>query len=220
MTEFPKTNLNRVKRIPKRASYDKTVIYPIIDAALICHVGFVQEGLPFVIPMIHARLNDTLYLHGSTASRLLKQVKGNPLCVSITLLDGIVFARSAFHHSMNYRSAVLFGNGRLIESDGEKYKALQLLSEQIAKGRWEEARKPNEKELEVTSVIAVAIESASAKVRSGPPIDEEEDYGLPIWAGVLPIDPKPGHPIPDPRLTEGIAPPKYIADYKRPSDRS
>ncbi len=220
MTEFPKTNLNRVKRIPKRASYDKTVIYPIIDAALICHVGFVQEGLPFVIPMIHARLNDTLYLHGSTASRLLKQVKGNPLCVSITLLDGIVFARSAFHHSMNYRSAVLFGNGRLIESDGEKYKALQLLSEQIAKGRWEEARKPNEKELEVTSVIAVAIESASAKIRSGPPIDEEEDYALSIWAGVLPIDPKPGHPIPDPRLIKGVAPPKYIADYKRPSDRS
>lgn len=217
MSEFPTTDLNRVKRLPKRGHYDKETVYRIIDEALICHVGFVQDNQPVVIPTIHARLNDTLILHGAIANRMLKHIQaGNPICVTITLIDGLVLARSVFHSSMNYRSAVLFGKGRLIETDEEKLQALEALTEHVARGRWNDARKPNRKELDGTTVIALEIESASAKVRTGPPNDEEEDYELPIWAGVLPLEQRALPVVADPKLKNTIDVPGYVVHYKRP----
>lgn len=210
-TAFSKTQLNTVKRMPKRGEYDRATIYPIIDAALICHVGFVQDGQPYVIPTIHARQEDTLFLHGSTASRLLKQMgSGEPLCITMTHLDGLVLARSTFHSSMNYRSAVVFGCGQLIEGEQEKLAALELLTEHLMPGRWADTRPPTSLELKGTSVVAVAIESASAKIRTGPPADDEEDYALSMWAGVLPIQQAWGQPVNDPRLSAGIALPAYL----------
>jgi uncharacterized protein len=219
MSEFAKTKRNQVRRLPKRAEYRKEAIYKIIDQALICHVGFEQQGQPFVIPTIHTRSGDTIYLHGATVSRMLQHIQaGNPLCVEITLLDGIVFARSVFHSSMNYRSVVLFGTGRLVDSDDEKLRALEALIKHVAPGRWEEARKPNQKELASTSVVAIQIESASAKIRTGPPVDDEEDYRLSVWAGVLPLQLQPLEPLADTRLEEGISVPEYVmqANQTRP----
>ena len=216
MPDFPITDLNKVQRLPKRGHYDKDVIYPIIDEALICHVGFVQNGQPFVIPTIHARLNDSLILHGAIANRMLKHIQaGNPICVTITLLDGLVIARSVFHSSMNYRSVVLFGKGRLIESDEGKLQALEAITDHIVRGRWNDARQPTKQELNVTTVIALSIESASAKVRTGPPNDDEQDYQLPIWAGVVPLEQRAFAPIPDPKLANGINVPEYVLQYKR-----
>jgi nitroimidazol reductase NimA-like FMN-containing flavoprotein (pyridoxamine 5'-phosphate oxidase superfamily) len=216
MPDFPVTDLNKVQRLPKRGHYDKDVIYPIIDEALICHVGFVQDNQPFVIPTIHARLNDSLILHGAIANRMLKHIQaGNPICVTITLIDGLVIARSVFHSSMNYRSVVLFGKGRKIESDVEKLQALEAITEHIARGRWQDARLPTKKELDGTTVITMPIESASAKVRTGPPIDDEEDYQLPIWAGVVPLEQVAQAPIFDPKLSNGIDVPEYLLNYKR-----
>jgi len=219
MSGFPKTKRNQVRRLPKRADYRKDVIYKIIDEALICHVGFVQEGQPFVIPTIHTRRGDTIYLHGATVSRMIQHVqKGNPMCIEITLLDGIVFARSVFHSSVNYRSVVLFGTGRLVDSDEEKMRALEAMIKHLAPGRWEEARKPNQKELASTAVVGIQIESASAKIRIGPPADDEEDYQLPVWAGVLPLQMQALEPIADLRLEDGISVPEYImqANQTRP----
>lgn len=214
MPEFPKTKRNQIQRLPKRGEYRKDAIYKIVDEALICHVGFVQEGQPFVIPTIHAREGDTLYLHGARASRMLRHIqKGNPVCIEITLLDGIVFARSVFHSSLNYRSVVLFGTGRVVEPEDEKLHALEVMIKHIAPGRWEEARQPNPKELAITSVVAIPIESASAKIRTGPPADDEEDYQLPVWAGILPLQLQSLEPVADPRLDEGISVPAYIADF-------
>jgi hypothetical protein len=211
MPEFPKTKRNQVRRLPKRAEYRKEAIFKIIDEALICHVGFEQQGQPFVIPTIHTRWEDTIYLHGATLSRMLQHIRaGNPLCVEITLLDGIVFARSVFHSSMNYRSVVLFGTGRLVDTDDEKLRALEALIKHVVPGRWEEARKPNQKELASTTVVAIHIDSASAKIRTGPPVDDEEDYQLPVWAGVLPLQLQALEPIADARLEEGISVPKYV----------
>ena len=216
MYEFPITELNRVRRIPERGQYDRDTIYQIVDQALYCHVGFVHDNQPFVIPTIHARLDDTLVFHGAKASRLLKQIRaGNSICVAITLLDGLVLARSVFNHSMNYRSVVLFGTGRAIEAEDEKLQALQALTEHIARGRWDDARKPNRRELDATAVVAMSIESASAKIRTGPPSDDEEDYDLPIWAGVLPIQLQALKPVNDPRLSDGIPVPEYIMSYDR-----
>jgi nitroimidazol reductase NimA-like FMN-containing flavoprotein (pyridoxamine 5'-phosphate oxidase superfamily) len=216
MTVFTPTEQNRVNRHSERGRYDKDEIYPIVDEALICHVGIVDGGRPFVIPTIHARLGDTLYLHGAVASRLLRHIQaGNFICAEFTLLDGIVFARSVFNHSMNYRSAVLFGLGRLVEGDSEKMLALEAITEHIARGRWAEARLPTRKELGATLVVAVPIDSASAKVRSGPPSDDEEDLQFPVWAGVLPIRQETLLPAPDPKMTTPIAVPKYIAEYRR-----
>ncbi len=210
-SEFPITELNRVRRIPERGQYDRDTVYQIVDQALYCHVGFVQDNRPFVIPTIHARLGDTLVFHGAKASRLLKQIRaGNPICVAITLLDGLVLARSVFNHSMNYRSVVLFGTGRAIEADDEKLQALQALTEHIAQGRWDDARKPNQRELNATAVVVMSIESASVKIRTGLPSDDEEDYELPIWAGVLPIQQQALKPVNDPRLGDGITVPEYI----------
>lgn len=211
MTDFPPSERSRVRRLPKRAVYDTDTIYPIIDEALICHVGFVAEGQPFVIPTIHARIGDTIVLHGAKASRLLKHAAaGEPLCITCTIVDGLVLARSVFHHSMNYRSAVLFGRGRLAASDEEKWAALEVITEHVMPGRWADARLPNAVELNATSVILVETEEATAKVRSGPPGDEEEDYALPIWAGVLPSQINFGAPVDDPRLGEGIGVPGYV----------
>ena len=215
-TTFAATEPNRVNRHSERGRYDKDEIYPIIDEALICHVGIVADGQPFVIPTIHARLGDTLFLHGAVASRLLRHIRaGNFICAEFTLLDGIVFARSVFNHSMNYRSAVLFGLGRLVEDDSEKMSALEAITEHIAKGRWAEARLPTRKELAATLVVAVPIDSASAKVRSGPPGDDEEDLSFPVWAGVLPFRRQTLPPLPDPKMTAPIALPHYIAGYRR-----
>ncbi len=217
MPHFPVTPRNRVRRLPGRGRYDRTSVYAIIDEALVCHVGIVADGHPIVIPTLHARMDDVLLLHGARTSRLLRHVAdGNPVSVAITLLDGIVLARSIFHHSMNYRSVVLFGTGRLVESNEEKLAALEAFADHIARGRWRDVRPPSRQELNATSVVAVPISSASAKVRTGPPLDEEEDYALATWAGVLPLSLQPGKPIGDPRVKPGIATPTYVRRYRRP----
>jgi uncharacterized protein len=215
--EFPQTDLNRVNRRSNRGHYDKKTIYAILDEALICHVAFELEGQPHLIPTIHARDGDALILHGSRGSRLLPHLEaGNPVCVAVTLLDGIVFARSIFNHSMNYRSAILFGKGRALVADDEKMRASEVLANHIARGRWNDARQPNRKELDATSLCMVDIESASAKVRIGPPIDDEEDYDFPVWAGVLPIRLEPSAAIDDPVLRGRVAVPDYLEEYRRP----
>ena len=216
MSNFSVTDLNKVKRLAKRGNYDKDVIYPIIDEALICHVGFVQEGRPFVIPTIHARIDDEIFLHGSVANRMLQHAQEpSPLCLTMTMIDGLVIARSVFHSSMNYRSVVLFGNGRLVEAEDEKLRALEAITEHIARGRWNDARLPNKKELKETAVVAVEIETASAKIRTGPPIDDDEDYALPIWAGVVPIEQHVLAPVGDARLSPDISTPSYLEKYTR-----
>ncbi len=216
MSEFPLTERSRIRRLPKRGQYDKDTIYRILDEGLVCHVGLVEDHRPAVIPMNYARRDDTLILHGAPASRLLQYVQaGHPVCVTVTLLDGLVLARSVFHHSMNYRSAVVFGRGRLIEAEDEKLAALEILTEHILPGRWRDARKPSRQELAATAVVSIAIESASAKVRTGPPLDDEADYRLPVWAGVLPIRQQALAPESDPRLREDIHVPAAVANYRR-----
>lgn len=195
---------NKVKRIPKRGHYDMETINKILDADFLAHVGFVVDGQPFVIPTAYGQKGKTLYLHGATTSRMLVALqRGIPVCVTVTHLDGIVLARSAFNHSMNYRSVVVFGNARLIEGD-EKEAALFVISEQILKGRWDESRLPNAKEMKATTVLALDMEEASAKIRTGPPSDDKPDYELPIWAGVIPMERVYLPPVADPLLAEGI----------------
>lgn len=210
------TDRTRVRRIPDRGSYDRELIYSILDEGKICHVGFVAESSPVVIPTIYGRRDDHLYLHGSAASRMMRSLKaGIDVCVTVTLVDGLVLARSAFHHSMNYRSVVIFGKATLIEKEAEKLQALRAVSEQVIRGRWAEVREPNAQELRATSVLCLPIEEASAKVRTGPPKDDEEDYALSIWAGVIPMKLQYEEPIPDARLKEGIAVPRYIPKPKQ-----
>ena len=218
MTEFTKTGRNRVKRIPERGHYDRETIYHILDEALICHVGFVEKGQPFVIPINFARVDDAIFLHGAKASCLLKHVEaGHPVCVETTIVDGLVLARSVFHHSINYRSVVLFGRGRLIEDEQEKLTALKAVTEHLIPGRWQEARLPNRKELNATSVVSIEIGEASAKIRVGPPVDEDEDYALPVWAGILPLRETPLQPTQDDLQSDDIPLPLYIAGYSRTS---
>ena len=213
MTEFQKEDRNLVRRVPKRGHYDKETVYEIIDEALMCHVGFTMENQPFVIPTIHVRDGDRILLHGATTSRLLKHVEaGNPLCITVTHLDGLVLARSVFHHSMNYRSAVVFGKGHLVE-DGEKMSALELFTEKLIPGRWDDARIPGRQELKATTVVAVSIESASAKIRKGGPVDDDEDYDLDVWAGVVPMRVAFDGAEPDENLKEGIVMPDYLNSY-------
>ncbi len=201
---FSKTERNQVKRVPNRGHYDRETIYGVLDAGFLCHLGFVQGQQPFVIPTLYGRSGDDLYVHGSTASRMLNRLaEGVPVCLAVTHVDGLVLARSAFHHSMNYRSAVLFGTAVEV-SDEDKERGLFVISEQILKGRWDEVRAPLEKELKATSVLRMTIESASAKVRTGPPNDEPEDYELPVWAGEIPLRPSYGPAAPDPQLSDGI----------------
>ena len=205
-----KTPRTTVKRLPKRARYDFDTIAAILDAGFLCHIGFVADGQPFVIPTGFGRDGETLYFHGSSVSRTLKQVAdGVPMCLTVTHLDGLVLARSGFHSSMNYRSVVVLGAARKVEGD-EKLHALEMISEQILKGRWADIRGPSRKELNGTTVLALPIGEASAKVRTGPPVDDEEDYALPVWAGVLPLSVKPGAPLPDERSPASIKPPKYL----------
>ena len=207
--------------MPKRGHYDRKTVHAIIDEALVCHVAFAVDGVPTVIPTLHARRGDTLLLHGAKTSRMLQHVgAGNPASVAMTLIDGIVLARSVFHHSMNYRSVVIHGSGTLLDSEQEKLDALEAFAEHIARGRWADARQPTKKELKATSVVAIPIEVAGAKIRTGPPIDDDEDYALPIWAGVLPLNLRPGHAIPDPKLGSGIDVPSYVRRYRRNTDAS
>jgi nitroimidazol reductase NimA-like FMN-containing flavoprotein (pyridoxamine 5'-phosphate oxidase superfamily) len=195
------TERTTVKRLAKRGVYDRETVYAILDEALICHAGFIVDGAPVVIPTIHWREGDTLYFHGSAASRMLRSLRdGVEACVTVTLLDGLVIARSAFHHSMNYRSAVIFGTAREVTDREEKLRALDALVEHVLRGRSSEVRKANEKEQRQTMVLALPIEEASAKVRTGGPIDDDEDYDLPIWAGVVPISLTYGEPVDDGRV--------------------
>ena len=212
-TPTPRT---RLVREPERAVYDREAAYRILDEGFLCHVGFVLDGQPFVIPTSFGRKDDSLYIHGSAASRMLRQMnEGVPVCVTVTLLDGLVFARSIFNHSMNYRSVVVLGKAMLVNDPGEKIAALRLLSEHIIPGRWADSRQPNERELKATSVLRLSIEEFSAKVRTGPPIDDESDYSFPTWAGVVPLEIKAGPPIDDSRLTPGQATPEYALNYSR-----
>ena len=198
MAEFRRSEKNRVRRVPKKSTYDQEAIYDMVDQALTAHVGFVADGEPYVIPTLIARQGDAILLHGAASSRLMRYAgSGASLCITVTHVDGIVLARSVFHHSMHYRSAVLFGRGELVEGDLEKTEALRLFTERLLPGRWDDARQPNTVELKATAVVRVAIDLASAKVSAGPPGDEEEDYDLPVWAGILPLRESFGEPISD-----------------------
>jgi nitroimidazol reductase NimA-like FMN-containing flavoprotein (pyridoxamine 5'-phosphate oxidase superfamily) len=215
MTEqaLPVSDRTRVRRLTERGRYETETIYAILDEALICHVGFVVDGNPVVIPTIHWREGDMLYFHGSAASRMLRSLRdGVDACVTVTLLDGLVLARSAFHHSMNYRSVVVFGKAREVRED-EKVRVLDSLVEHVVRGRSKEVRAPNLKELRQTLVLALPIDEASAKFRTGGPVDDEEDYALPVWAGVLPLTLTPGEPVADGGVMADA--PGYLKEYKR-----
>jgi nitroimidazol reductase NimA-like FMN-containing flavoprotein (pyridoxamine 5'-phosphate oxidase superfamily) len=214
---FPQTDRTKLKRLPKRGHFDRETVYSILDEGFICHVGFTVDGQPFVIPTGYARAGDKLYIHGSQASRMLRSLAGEiDACATVTIVDGLVLARSAFHHSMNYRSVLILGRASLVDDPVEKYDALLALSEHIVRGRWADVREPTEQEMAQTTVLKLPIEEASAKIRTGPPLDDEEDYALPIWAGVVPLKLVAGEPVKDPRLTADVPVPEYVAHYKRP----
>ena len=216
MTSETLTDRTKVKRLPVRGAYDRETIYPILDEGFICHVGFAVDGQPFVIPTGYARIGDELYIHGSSASRMLRNLsQGVDVCVTVTLVDGLVLARSAFHHSINYRSVVILGKAKLIEDPDEKAIALEAFTEHVIPGRWPEIRWPNELEMKATSVLKLPIEEASAKVRTGGPKDDDEDYEMNIWAGVLPLGLKVGIPIADEVLPSGIDVPEHVSRYSR-----
>jgi len=214
MAEFQRTIQNQVKRHPERGAYDKESIYQIIDEALICHVAFVLDDEPFVIPTLHARYEDSILLHGASSSRLMRHLEsGQPVSLAFTLVDGLVLARSVFSHSINYRSVVVFGRGQKVAGAAEKMVALERFTERIMPDRWADARPPTALELKATSVAMVPIDQASAKMRQGPPKDEEADYGLPVWAGVVPIRQRAGDPLADPQQPGDMAVPDYIQRY-------
>src|SRR5438045_2671421 len=217
MSAFTPTPRTQVKRLPKRGVYDRETVFRILDEAFVCHVGFVVDGQPYVIPTNFGRVGETLYIHGSAASRMLRTLsEGIDVCVTATLVDGLVLARSAFHHSFNYRSVVVFGKARVVTSKDEKMTALRAFTEHVIAGRWDEVREPNDNELKATTVLALALEEASAKIRTGPPIDDEADHALPVWAGVLPLRLATGEPIDDEQLRAGIALSQSVRDYRRP----
>jgi uncharacterized protein len=213
---FLPTQRTQVKRLPQRGEYDRQMIYDILDEGLICQVGFVVDEQPFVIPTAYGRVGDRLYIHGSPASRMLRTLKeGVNVCLTVTLLDGLVLARSAFHHSMNYRSVVVFGQATLVEDADEKLEALKAFTEHVMRDRWAEVRPPTRQELAGTLVLALPLSEASAKMRSGAPIDDEADYALPVWAGELPLRVTPLSPIADPRLATDVELPEHIQNYRR-----
>ena len=213
---FPLTERTTIRRLPKRGVYDRESVYGILDEGFICHVSFAVEGRPFVIPTGYARVADQLFIHGSQVSRMLRTLsQGIDVCVGVTLVDGLVLARSAFHHSVNYRSVVIFGRASMVEAQEAKLAALFAFSEQVIPGRWNEVREPTEQELKATTVLSMPLVEVSAKVRTGPPIDDEEDYALNVWAGVLPLHLTAEAPISDPRLPESIKPPGYTLHYSR-----
>jgi uncharacterized protein len=215
-SDIAPTDRTTLKRLPQRGSHERATIEAILDEALSCHVGFVVDGQPFVIPTIHGRIGDKIYVHGSAASRMLKTLAGEvSLCITVSLIDGLVLARSAFHHSMNYRSVVVLGAARAVTDPKEKWDALHAIVEHVAPGRWAEVREPNEKEMKATLVLRLSLEEASAKIRTGPPIDDEEDYALRCWAGVVPLRLTALDPIPEPRLAQGIAPSPAVAAASR-----
>jgi nitroimidazol reductase NimA-like FMN-containing flavoprotein (pyridoxamine 5'-phosphate oxidase superfamily) len=216
MTDLLAPSARTEVRRSERASYDRSTIYSILDEALICHVGFVADEQPFVIPTIHARIDDRLYIHGAPAARMLKTLRGGvPVCVTVTLLDGLVLARSAFHHSMNYRSAVVLGRAREVVDAEEKVSSFRALVEHVVRGRWADCRRPTNKEFAKTQVLGLPIDEASAKVRSGPPIDDDEDHALEHWAGEIPLRLTSFAAIDDPLLATGIARPSYVDGYRR-----
>ena len=213
---FIQTERTKLKRLPKRGYFDRETVYRILDEGFICHVGFAPDGQPFVIPTGYARADDKLYIHGSAASRMLRTLSGGiDACVTVTIVDGLVLARSAFHHSMNYRSVVVFGRATLVEDREEKNAALLALSEHIIRGRWADVREPTEQEIKATTVLSLPLLEASAKIRTGPPLDDEEDYAMNVWAGVVPLKLVAGEAIKDPRLPEGIEVPEYARSYRR-----
>ena len=216
MNQLPPTPRTTLKRLPKRGSHERETINRILDEGFICHVGFALEGQPFVIPTGYARADDQLIIHGSQASRMLRALKtGIDVCVTVTIIDGLVLARSAFHHSMNYRSVVIFGRATLIAEHQAKLAALFALSEHMIPGRWNDVRGASEAELQQTTVLSLPIDEASAKIRTGPPLDDEEDYALNVWAGVLPMRLTTEEPTADPRLPPDIEVPDYVGSYRR-----
>jgi nitroimidazol reductase NimA-like FMN-containing flavoprotein (pyridoxamine 5'-phosphate oxidase superfamily) len=216
MSQFTPTDRTQVKRLPKRGHYERETVYSILDTAFVCHVGFSVDGQPFVIPTNFGRSGETLYLHGSAASRMLKTLSGGvPVCVTVTHVDGLVLARSAFHHSVNYRSVVILGKAQLVEDPAEKMEALRIFTEHVMKGRWNDVRIPTEQELKATIVLSLPLEEVSAKVRTGGPIDDEADYALSVWAGVLPFETVAKAPLPDAQRKNDPPIPEYLKNYKR-----
>jgi nitroimidazol reductase NimA-like FMN-containing flavoprotein (pyridoxamine 5'-phosphate oxidase superfamily) len=213
---YRRTERTRVRRQPERAAYDRATVHAILDEGFLCHVGFVAGGQPYVIPTGYARVGETIYLHGSTGSRLGLR-PGMDVCVTVTLLDGLVLARSAFHHSMNYRSVMAIGRTRPITGPEEKEAALRALVDHIVPGRSDAVRGADRRELAATAVLALPLDEVSAKVRTGPPIDDEADHDLPVWAGVLPLRQVPEAPVPDDRLDPSLAVPTHVATWRRPA---
>ena len=207
----PASERTRVRREAHRGHYDRPTIDGILDAALVCHLGFVHAGQPYVVPTLHARVEDRLFVHGSAASRMLRTITGAEVCVTVTLVDGIVLARSAFNHSINYRSVMVLGVAELVETDAGKMDALEMFTERLLPGRWADVRRPSPKELKATSVLSVGLDEASAKIRTGPPNDDDADLTWPAWAGVVPLDVVAGSPVPDPLLGDGHDAPAYLA---------
>ncbi|MGB9405781.1 MAG: pyridoxamine 5'-phosphate oxidase family protein [Candidatus Acidiferrales bacterium] len=217
MSQFTPTARTQVRRLAERGRYDSETVYGILDEGFLCHAGFVVDGQPFVIPTGYARVDDALYIHGSAASRMLRTLAGGvQVCVTVTLVDGLVLARSAFHHSRNYRSVVILGQAQAVEDRDEKLRALEAFTEHIVRGRWNTVRPIRDAEVNATSVLKLPLAEVSAKIRTGPPKDDAEDYEFPVWAGVLPLEIVPGDPIPDPRLLAGVAFPDYLREYSRP----
>jgi len=216
MSDFTPTERTQVKRLPKRGKYERESVFAILDEGFVCHVGFAVDGQPYVIPTNYGRLGNTLYLHGSAASRMLRTLsEGVAMSVTVTHVDGLVLARSAFHHSVNYRSVVILGTARLVTEPAEKMEALRVFTEHVMKGRWDDVRPPTEQELKATTVLALPLEEVSAKVRTGGPIDDEEDYALPVWAGVLPLETSVKEPVPDPQRRGDQPIPPYLKNYSR-----
>jgi len=218
MESFAPTERTTLKRLPDRGFYDREMVYRILDEGFVCHVGFVADGQPFVIPTAYGRIGDKLYLHGSAASRAMRGLGARiPVCVTVTLVDGLVLARSAFHHSINYRSVVILGAATMVEAAEEKMTALRAFTEHVIPGRWDDVREPSEQELKGTSVLALPLVEVSAKVRAGPPKDDEEDMTIPVWAGELPLRITADPPVTDPQLSAGLGPPAYVIRYCRPA---
>jgi nitroimidazol reductase NimA-like FMN-containing flavoprotein (pyridoxamine 5'-phosphate oxidase superfamily) len=216
MSQFSPTERTQVKRLPKRGNYDRDTVYKILDSGIVCHVGFNVDGQPYVIPTNYGRAGDILYIHGSAASRMLRTLsEGIPMCVTVTHLDGLVLARSAFHHSVNYRSVVVLGTAKLVEDPAEKREALRIFTEQVMKGRWDDVRQPTEQELKGTTVLSIALEEVSAKIRTGGPVDDEPDYALPVWAGVVPLQTVVKTPEPDALRKNDPPVPEYLKNYSR-----
>jgi uncharacterized protein len=212
------TPRTRARRLPARAAYDRETIEAILDEALVAHVGFVQDGQPYVIPTLHARIGELVYFHGSAASRTVRTLsEGTPACLTVTLLDGLVLARSAVHHSVNYRSVVILGTATPVEGPQERLRALRAFTDRLVPNRWEDVRPPSAQELKAVRVLAMRLDEVSAKLRTGPPLDDAEDYSLPVWAGCIPLGMTAAAPVPDPRLGANIEPSAAVSEWRLPS---